>query len=194
MTLVAGDVAQSSLNLIEKILALHDSLEAAGLPHAFGGALALAWCVGNARGTIDIDVNLFMEAGPSAAQELADALPSDIQVSAKDARSLNEDGQTRLSWQGTPVDLFLNTTDIHVEAAKCISWETFAGRRIPFLSCFHLALFKAFFNRAKDWADLEAMRDAGTLDIDAVKAKLIQYLGESDERIDRLALLNKPRT
>ena len=178
------------MNLVEKVLALHDGLQAAGLPHAFGGALALAWCVHQARGTIDIDVNVFIEAGPTGAQALAAALPSGVQVGAKDLRALNEEGQARLLWQGTPIDVFLNTTDIHVGAAKCTSWEAFAGCRLPFLSCFHVAVFKAFFNRTKDWADLEAMRNAGTLDIDAVKAVLVQYLGEPDERIDRLMSLN----
>lgn len=36
------------------------------------------------------------------------------------------------------------------------------------LSCADLAVFKAFFNRTKDWADLEEMRSAGTLDVDGV--------------------------
>ena len=45
-----------------KILALHGALDAAGLPHAFGGALALAWCTERARGTIDIDLNVFVAA------------------------------------------------------------------------------------------------------------------------------------
>ena len=43
-----------------KIVALHRALERAQLPHAFGGALALAWCTQRARGTIDIDVNVFV--------------------------------------------------------------------------------------------------------------------------------------
>ncbi len=32
--------------------------------------------------------------------------------------------------------------------------------KLPFLSCPDLAVFKVFFNRTKDWADLEAMHDA----------------------------------
>ena len=37
----------------EKMLAIHRSLDGAHLPHAFGGALALAWCTERARGTIE---------------------------------------------------------------------------------------------------------------------------------------------
>src|SRR5437773_11210415 len=46
--------------LADKILAIHDAFDAVRLPHAFGGALALAWCTERARGTIDIDVNIFV--------------------------------------------------------------------------------------------------------------------------------------
>jgi len=52
-----------------------------------------------------------------------------------------------------------------------------------------LAVFKAFFNRTRDWADLEAMRDAGTLDVVAVAGVLVSYLGADDERIARLRSL-----
>ena len=42
--------------LVDKIVAVHDALERAGLAHACGGALALAWCTERPRGTSDIDV------------------------------------------------------------------------------------------------------------------------------------------
>ena len=174
-------------SLTAKIVALHEALRAAGLPHAFGGALALAWCTGNGRGTIDIDVNVFVSA--DSAGELAAALPTGVACSEEDLAALGRDGQARLDWRGTPVDIFLDTTEIHGDAARCVKWEQLAGRRLPFLACFHVALFKAFFNRAKDWADLEAMRDAGTLDIDRVRAALIRHLGEDDERLVALAAL-----
>ena len=49
-------------SIVGKITALHAALDDADLPHAFGGALALAWCTERARGTIDIDVNVFVDA------------------------------------------------------------------------------------------------------------------------------------
>ena len=48
------------MNLAHKIVAINKSLTRARLPHAFGGALALAWCTHRARGTIDIDLNVFI--------------------------------------------------------------------------------------------------------------------------------------
>ena len=63
--------------LVDKIVALHRSFEAARIPHAFGGALALAWCTQRARGTIDIDVNVFV---PSDASKVASATSTDTTV------------------------------------------------------------------------------------------------------------------
>lgn len=54
------------------------------------------------------------------------------------------------------------------------------GHRIPVLDCTTLAVFKIFFNRTRDWADLEATLAAGQLDIDVVEADLP---GEDDLRL-----------
>ena len=45
--------------ILDAVVDLHDSLEAAGIPHAFGGAFALLWCTGEPRTTVDIDLNIF---------------------------------------------------------------------------------------------------------------------------------------
>ena len=144
------------VELIERILALHNALQRADLPHAFGGALALAWCTQRARGTIDVDLNVMLSQTESA--RLLSALPAEIPVSEAQSSELAREGQVRLWWGQTPVDLFLNNTEFHEELASRIRWESFAGSALPFLSCFDLAVFKAFFNRTKDWADLEAMQ------------------------------------
>jgi hypothetical protein len=171
----------------EKIVALHEALERAELPHGFGGALALAWCTERARGTIDIDVNVFVDA--TRARDVLRKLPRGVQWTEKDAATLERDGQLRVWWDQTPIDLFLNTTDIHRELASRIRWETFARRSIPFLSCSDLAIFKVFFNRTKDWADLEEMHAAGTLNVTKVLAVIIEYLGDDDERVARLRMI-----
>jgi hypothetical protein len=173
--------------LPEKILAIHEALSAVDVAHAFGGALALAWCTERARGTIDIDVNVFIDA--SRAGEVLAALPDGIAWSPDDLATIERDGQTRLWWDGTPVDLFLNTTEFHMQVANRSRVEPFAGSLVPFLSCADLAVFKAFFNRTKDWADLEEMSAAGTLDVDRVVGVLVRYLGPADERVERLRRL-----
>ena len=151
------------------------------MDHAFGGALALAWCTQQARGTIDVDVNVFV--GPERTDEVLAALPPGVVATAEDRALLVRDGQARLWWGSTPVDVFLNTTDFHEGVAARVRWEPFAGVELPFLACEDLAVFKAFFNRTKDWADLEAMRDAGTLDVPAVAGVLATFLGSDDDRI-----------
>jgi hypothetical protein len=170
--------------LPEKIVAVHQSLATAGLPHAFGGALALAWCTGRARGTIDIDVNVFVDA-EQAASVIA-GLPKGVERSSRLLSVLRREGQVRLWWDRTPVDVFLNSTDYHREVAERVRWETFLGQSLPFLCCNDLAVFKAFFNRTKDWADLEEMVAAHTIEPARVSAVLIQMLGAGDERVRRL--------
>lgn len=172
------------MNLAERIVELHESLDRAEIPHAFGGALALAWCTRRARATIDIDVNLFTD--QSDAPRVWAALPAGVSVTDADRAAVAADGQTRLWWEATPVDVFFNTTEFHAAAAHRARFETFAGAEVPFLACRDLAVFKAFFSRTKDWADLEEMHAAGSLDVEAVLGVLAHYLGADDERIERL--------
>ncbi|MGB3411489.1 MAG: hypothetical protein WBA45_09840 [Microthrixaceae bacterium] len=172
------------MGLPEKIVAIHESLDTAGIPHAFGGALALAWCTQRARGTIDIDVNIFVT--PDSAERVFTSLPEGVAWTAHDLELIQRDGQLRLWWDTTPVDVFLSTTEFHREVATRARSELFMDLEIPFLSCTDLAVFKAFFNRTKDWADIEEMVTAGTLDIERVVGVLVTYLGRTDERVDRL--------
>jgi len=177
------------MNLPEKIITLHQALRQKDLPHAFGGALALAWCTHRARGTIDIDINIFVDV--DHCDTVFKALPDEVQHSAKQRKALRDDGQARLWWDKTPVDLFLNTTPFHQDAATRVRWETFMGEDVPFIACNDLAIFKAFFNRTQDWADLEAMQAAGTLNAKKVIAVLMEYLSTDDVRIDKLKSLQK---
>ena len=173
--------------LARKMVVIHEHLRDASIAHAFGGALALAWCTQQARGTIDLDVNVFL--GPEHTEATLAALPRAVVATDEDIRLLVRDGQARLHWGTTPVDVFLNTTPFHESVAGRVRWEPFAGTELPFLACEDLAVFKAFFNRTKDWADLEAMHAAGTLDVPTVAGVLTTFLGAGDDRIERLLSL-----
>ena len=109
-----------------------------------------------------------------------------MRITRTNRADIARDGQTRLWWDTTPVDVFFNTTDFHVAAARRAHRQRFAGASVPFLSCRDLAVFKAFFNRTKDWADLEEMVAADALDADAVLGTLVRYLGGDDPRVARL--------
>lgn len=179
--------ADDDLGIVERIHAIHAALDRAGLAHAFGGALALAWCTERARGTIDIDVNVFVPA--TDAGVMFAALPDGVVYAGDDIERCVRDGQVRVWWGRVPVDLFLNTTDFHAAAADRSVVHRFARVDVPFLACSDLAVFKAFFNRPRDWVDLGEMIAAGTLDRDRVLGVLVHYLGGDDERVDRLRSL-----
>lgn len=47
----------------------------------------------------------------------------------------------------------------------------------------------ALFSRTRDWADLEAMASAGTLEIEAAAAAVTAAVGSDDPRVERLRAL-----
>ena len=177
--------------LVEKLLAIHDALRASSIPHAFGGAIALAYCVEEPRGTRDLDVNIFVDAG-DAARVLA-MLPDGVRVDADDVAKVERDGQTRLFWDGVPVDVFLNNLPLHEAVAEAVVWVPLVDRQIPVLDCASLTIFKALFNRTKDWADIEEMAVATPEDIDAAAQVLSSLVGEDDPVYERLRQLGSAK-
>jgi hypothetical protein len=170
--------------LLATIVELHDCLSSAEIPHAFGGALALMWCTGEPRTTIDIDLNVFT---PIADLDLVlSALPAGITVSEHDHAILVKEGQHRLFYEDIPVDVFFNTTNFHKDLVIRTTNHTIAERQLPFLCCDDLAVFKCFYNRRKDWADIEAMMRAKQIDVSYVLGMLVEHLGLEDERVKEL--------
>ena len=170
-----------------KIVTLHRAFEKAKVGHAFGGALALAWCTRRPRGTSDIDINIF--APPTQTRRVLHALPREVPWTDDDRDRLRRDGQVRLWWDTTPVDLFLSTTSFHRRASRRVRREPFQAETLPFLACDDLAVFKVFFDRSRDWADLEEMIAARSFDIGAVSATIAELLGRDDHRLARLRTL-----
>jgi hypothetical protein len=172
------------VTLAERLVALHKSFARHRVPHAFGGAIALAYWTLEPRGTRDIDVNVFVPA--SDAVRVIRALPEGMAPPAGTAETIERDGQIRLWWDETPVDLFFDYVPIHEDAARNRRTVPFEGTRIPVLGPTELAVFKAMFDRTRDWADVEAMAAAGTLDADAVKEALRKLVDDADPRFGRL--------
>ncbi|HEX8066790.1 MAG TPA: helix-turn-helix domain-containing protein [Thermoleophilaceae bacterium] len=176
--------AARGVNLPERLVALHRALAGRRLPHAFGGAIALAYWTLDPRGTSDIDVNVFVPASDAA--RVLRALPAGIAQPDGVERTIARDGQVRLWWDETPVDLFLDYAPVHADAARNRRTVRFAGTRIPVLGPIELAAFKVMFDRTRDWADVEAMLAAGSLDVDALRASLRTLVDPGDERFARL--------
>jgi hypothetical protein len=175
----------------ERLHAIHDTLTKAGMRHAFGGAIALAYCVAEPRGTRDLDVNIFIPAERAA--ELPAALPSEIEVSAADIEQILRDAQTRLWWGTVPIDVFLNNLPVHDDVASEIRWVPLEGREVPVLSCESLVLFKAFFNRTKDWADIESIAEIDRGILSRAADRVEDLIGIEDEYVVRLRGLAEGR-
>jgi hypothetical protein len=173
--------------LDEKILALHGAFEAAALPHAFGGALALAYWA-TPRATLDIDVNLFV---PSERAE--PVLAALVRLGAEgptpeERRRLADSGQLRVRWEHVPIDLFFAYDPLHESCrARTLRVPFGEGASIPILSAEDLAIFKVLFDRAKDWRDLSELLFSLGPEFDATYALdwLRRILAPGDERLRR---------
>lgn len=174
-------------SVVEVLLDVDDALRRAGLPYAFGGAIALAYATAEPRGTIDLDINVFVEV--DLARQVLECLPPGAEWSDDDLGVLERDGQVRVHVDDVAVDLFLNTDAFHVEAATKVRTVPFRDRTITVLDPDDLAVFKAFFDRTKDWADLEAMVAAGSIHTELVLRTVEQLLGPEDDRASRLRTL-----
>ena len=173
----------SEPTLPAKIVAIHEQLTRTKTPHAFGGALALAYYA-EPRATIDVDLNLFV--APSAYLEIERELAK-IGVGDGVAPELVErDGQCRLHWGSTPIDLFFAYDELHDAMRRAIRSEPFGETRIPVLAPEHLLVCKAIFNRPKDWLDIEQMLVCvEDLDVEEVGAWLERIVGSDDPRKER---------
>ena len=174
--------------LPDKVIAVHDALKEAKIPHAIGGALALAYYA-EPRATIDIDLNVFVP--PERWKDVLGALAAlGIDTEELDSAALLRSGQCRLWWGQNPVDIFFSNDPIHEEMPGQVRRLQFAGETLPFVGPEHLAVFKAMFARPKDWEDIGQMLVAAEgLDVTTVESWLERMVGKDDFRLKRLAEL-----
>jgi hypothetical protein len=168
---------------VEKILDVHRHLEEAGIDHAFGGALCLGYHVESPRATVDIDVNVTAE--PRDAARVLRALPAEIDWDENDVAQIERDGQARVFWDRTPVDLFFPQHELHSVVAGRAQAVPLAGSVIPVLSATDLTVFKALFDRPKDWVDIAEMLAYGEVDVAEVRRWLAGLVGADDRRVER---------
>lgn len=168
------------MNLVELILRVDELLDQAGIPHAFGGALALGF-VADPRSTADIDVNTFVPA--ERIGEVIDALaPLDVEAD-ETADGWNPSFGRRLSARDLPfpIDVFVDLDASYHEVAERAVRRPFGpdGEQIPVLGAEDLAVFKLSFGRDKDWVDLRQIVEAVDLDLDYVERQLLHLRGPS---------------
>jgi hypothetical protein len=165
-----------------KVSALSRAFEASDVPFAFGGALALAYYA-EPRSTVDVDMNIF--APPDSVDRVAEILSAlGIGTTVADKRLVLRDGQVRLHWGPTPVDLFFAYDPFHFHAAQRVRRVPFGAETIRILAPEDLLVCKVVFNRRKDWIDVDQMLllTAGTLDLDDVRRWLDAIVGAADDR------------
>jgi len=182
----AGAMTPVEPGLADKVTAISGVFGEADIPFAFGGALALAYYA-EPRATIDIDVNVFV--APEDIDRVVRALdPFDIDADATQRRTARRDGQVRLWWGITPVDIFLAYDKFHFHAAERVRMVPFGPDTIPVLAAEDLLICKVVFDRRKDWIDIDQMLllTAGSLDLDDVRSWVTRIVGGDDPRLARL--------
>jgi hypothetical protein len=171
-----------------RIVAVHEMLDSMRVPHQFGGAVALAW-YRSPRATTDIDLNVTL--APSEAEPVMGALRHlGVSVTASARAQIERDGQARLDWDGSYLDVFFATLDLHREMASSSREVSFGPALIPILAPEHLVVCKAIFDRPKDWVDIEEIVAWGTvLDGATVLRWIGELLGSDSAQHQRLAEL-----
>jgi len=176
----------SPLIVLERAIAVHRRLEAAGVGHAIGGALALAYHVSEARATRDIDLNV--QADPEHPEAMLQLLPEDVPWDDTDVRTIRETGQVRLWWPHPdgeppiPLDLFFPQSELHDGVNRRAVRVAMLDDVVPILSATDLTIFKMLFDRRKDWADIEELLRFGQVDVDEARAWLVRIVGPGDPR------------
>lgn len=162
---------------------LAGELAAQGQEYALGGALALGFWAAP-RGTLDVDVTLFMPANQPGncvwlLQDLGCLLDS-----AAALTSLREHGFCRVQYRGIHLDVFLPSIPFY-EAAKNRRRQVRIGvQAVDIWDAETLTVFKMMFFRRKDVADIEQMlRAVPNFDMAWVREQLVELYGVRDPRI-----------
>jgi hypothetical protein len=176
--------------LDEKILELERTFVGEGIPHAFGGAHALAYYA-PPRATVDIDLNVFVPA--TRAQKVLRVLAR-LGVATETpslVERIERDGQARLLWDGTPVDVFFAYDELHESSMQRRRTVEFGEDLIHVLSAEDLMIYKVVFDREKDWRDIAEMIYATyeRLDFDYVLTWLGRICRADSEQLSRLRVV-----
>jgi hypothetical protein len=170
-----------------KVLGAHHALDAAGLAHAVGGAIALGYYA-VPRATVDIDLNVFIDED-HASRALAALAALGVDTAGAEAQ-IARSGQRRVMWDRTPVDLFFANLAFHEAMARSVRRVPFAGEVIPILAPEHLLVCKALFDRQKDWLDIEQMLvSVADLRVAEVRRWMSEIAGDDDGRTKRVDAL-----
>ena len=165
------------MNLVDFVLVVHDLLDRSQVPHAFGGALALAY-YGQPRATLDVDLNVFVADVEGRA---VTAILRSAGLEPEESVPGAPVGGRRYVQRGGPkLDVFLDLDPTYRAIRDRVVRHPFGATRVelPFLSAEDLVAFKLSFGRPRDWVDIGDVVGNGTpLDVDVIESTLLALRG-----------------
>lgn len=162
------------------------ALDAANCEYALGGAIALGFW-GTPRGTLDVDVTLFLPADqPTACVRLLQQIGCNV-VADRAMRSLSEHGFCQVEFFGRRVDVFLPLIPFYDLARLRRQVVLLGGQSVKIWDAETLCVFKMMFFRRKDLADVEQVLRSRGSDFDRawVRTQLVEMYGNRDPRISQ---------
>ena len=159
--------------LSQALLAVHEILESAAIPHALCGGLAANLYRKEVRATSDVDIAIAV--GPA---RMVDLVRTFDQRGWKPEPYWRKGEQLRLAHRDLPrVDCLVATTDYERAAIDRAVSAEIEGREVRVLTAEDLIVFKLIAGRARDYEAVAAIINArrGRLDIDYIKGWLEQF-------------------
>jgi hypothetical protein len=164
------------MNFSDQVIGVTCVLSRDAIPHAFGGAVALRFYTPE-RETRDIDVGIYLP--PTDHPRVLLSLGSLFSIADAEqvALVIERDGQVRLKWGETPIDLFFSYDPFHESNARRVRRVAYFGQVIPIVSAEDLIVHKIAFNRDKDWRDIGNILyvQAGAVDLTYIR-RWLQHL------------------
>jgi hypothetical protein len=181
------------LVVLERAVRAHDLLNAAGIPCAIGGALSLGYHVADPRSTQDIDLNIAVD--KTRVRDVFEHLPMDVPWTDEHRATVDRDGQVRIMWpvEGDPVpiplDLFFAEHEFHRQAVARAIAVPMLDAQVRILTATDLVVFKALYDRGKDWVDIQYVVDYDPPSFRQAEAVdwVGRIVGFDDPRTKRLA-------
>lgn len=169
------------------------TLASAGIPCAIGGALALGYHVAEARSTQDVDLNVAVD--KDLASDVLRLLSPAVPWTDDHLAAIARDGQVRIMWPvpGDPVpmplDLFFAEHELHRQAVARAIAVPMLDAQVRILTATDLVVFKALYDRGKDWVDIQYVVDYDPPSFRQAEAVdwVGRIVGFDDPRTKRLA-------
>jgi predicted nucleotidyltransferase len=173
------------LTAVDVARRLADALQKEGIEYAIGGAIALGYYA-NPRATVDVDINIFVppREGLSEVLEVLTQTGFVADNPATVERTVTDDGQFRGRIENVRVDVFMPAIEYYASLSDRKREVNLLGRPMYVVGPEDLVTLKMMFFRRKDLADVEAvLRGDEPLDLERVRETLLEFVGESDERV-----------